>query len=334
MLAPVSERGARRRAAAGLIVCSIASAYTGLARAQSAPAGAPAITPVPTAAQIEARAAFERGVELARLERWAEALEEFRRSRSLNPRPSAAVNMASCLVRLGRAIEAVAAFEDYFRLVTDQAQEGARYTEAQQQLAVTRATIATATIAVTPADATVAIDGIDQPGTGARRTISLDPRAHRIVVSAPRHTSYTVDVSPRQGEQVTLAASLRRNTGATLTVTATPASATVAIDGRMAALSTPIALTEGRHNVVVRADQHETSERWIELTADDQRSVHVDLRPAQPRSIARSPWLWTGVGLGVAAVAATVITVVLLQPTTYGGTTNTVILGLSDGRGW
>lgn len=334
MLARVSERGARRRATAGLIACAIASAYAGHAHAQSAPSGAPAITVAPTAEQIEARAAFERGVELARLERWAEALEEFRRSRALNPRPSAAVNMASCLVRLGRAIEAVAAFDDYFRLVTDPAQEGARYTDARQQLAVTRATIATATISVTPADATVAIDGIEQPGTGAARRISLDPRAHRIVVSAPRHTSYTVDVSPRQGEQVTLAASLRRNTGATLTVTATPASATVAIDGRVAALSTPVALNEGRHSVVVRANDHETSERWVELTADDQRAVHVDLRPAQPRSVARSPWLWTGVGVGVAAITATVLAIVLTQPSTYGGSTNTVILGLHDGRGW
>lgn len=93
--------------------------------------------------------------ELARLERWAEALEEFRRSRALVARTSAAANIASCLVRLGRAIEAVAAFDDYFRLVTDPVAEGSRFVEAQQQLAVTRATIATAVIAVTPADATI-----------------------------------------------------------------------------------------------------------------------------------------------------------------------------------
>lgn len=280
--------------------------------------------------EIEARAAFERGVEFARLERWAEALEEFRRSRALVARASAAINVASCLVRLGRAIEAVAAFDDYFRLVLDPAQEGSRYAEAQRQVAVTRATIATASITVSPADALINIDGIDAPGTGAARSLLLDPRAHRIVVTAPRHEPYTVEVSPRQGEQLTLVAQLRRITSATLTVTATPRAATLVVDGRSASLSVPLTLSEGRHELVLRAAEHDASERWIELEAGASSNLHVDLRPTRAPSVARSPWLWAGVGVGVAAIATVVLVIALQPPPLYGGTTNVVVSGQRD----
>ena len=280
--------------------------------------------------EIEARAAFERGVEFARLERWAEALEEFRRSRALVPRASAAINVASCLVRLGRAIEAVAAFDDYFRLVTDPAQEGARYVEAQRQVAVTRATIATATITVSPADATITVDGVVAPGTGTARSLLLDPRSHRIAVSAARHEPYSVEVSPRQGEQLTLVAQLRRITQGTLTVTANPRTATLELDGRSAALGAPLTIGEGRHGLVLRAPEHDPSERWIDVEAGASSSLHVDLRPVRAPSVARSPWLWTGVGIGVAAITAVVLVVALQPPALYGGTTNTVVLGLRD----
>ncbi len=279
---------------------------------------------------IEARAAFERGVEFARLERWAEALEEFRRSRTLVPRASAAINMASSLVRLGRAIEAVAAFDDYFRLVTDPAQEGARYADAQRQLAITRETIAVASITVAPADATITVDGVNANAnaTGAARQIQLDPRAHHIVVTAPRHEPYIVDVTPRQGERITLVAQLRRIASSTLTVTATPRTAALHIDGRSAALSTPLTLAEGRHSLVLTAPEHERSERWIDLEAGASSNLHVDLSAARP-SVVRSPWLWTGVAAGVVAIAV-VVAIVAIPPPSYGGTTDIVVLGHRD----
>jgi hypothetical protein len=324
--------GARSRSvvlAACVALAGLCGDRTALAQSQapSSPVAAPSGDP-PAMQAIEARSAFERGVEFARLERWAEALEEFRRSRTLVPRASAAINMASSLVRLGRAIEAVAAFDDYFRLVTDPAQEGARYAEAQRQLAITRETIAVASITVAPADATITVDGVIATATGAERQIQLDPRAHHIVVTAPRHEPYTVDVTPRQGERVTLVAQLRRIATSTLTVTATPRTATLQIDGRRVGLATPLTLSEGRHSLALTAPDHERSERWIDLEAGASSNLHVDLSAARP-SIVRSPWLWTGVAAGVVAIAV-VVALVAIPPPSYGGTTDIVVLGHRD----
>jgi hypothetical protein len=282
--------------------------------------------PAPSA-ELEARAAFERGVALSRAERWGEALEDFRRSRALNARPSAAFNVASCLVRLGRAVEAVEAFDDYFRLATDPAQEGPRYAEAQQQLAATRATIATASFTVSPSDAVITIDGVEAPGTGAARSLRLDPRSHRVVVSAPRHEPFSATVAPRQGERLSLVASLRRITIATITVTATPATATLTVDGVAASLGRPLSLSEGRHGLRLAAPEHEPSERWVQLSSGETSTLHVDLPGARAPSALRSPWLWTGVGVAVAGIAATAIYFAIPAPL-YGGTTNTVIQGL------
>ncbi|MBL8679995.1 MAG: hypothetical protein JNK05_12550 [Myxococcales bacterium] len=307
-----------------------------VAHAQQAPSEARANSPAniaPNADELQAREAFERGVALARDERWAEALEAFRRSRALAARPSAAFNMASCLVRLGRAIDAVASFEDYFRLVTDPQQEGARYADAQRQMAATRQTIASATVTVSPPDAVITVDGLEAPGAGATRRIALDPRAHRIVVSAARHESFVTEVAPSQGERLTIAAALRRIGSASLSVTATPSNATLLIDAQPARLATALSLVEGRHNVVVSAAEHEQHTQWVTLVAGDARSVHVDLRPARRGgTVLQSPWLWTGVAVGVAAVTtAVVLGVVLSQPPApYDGTTGRVFQGLSD----
>lgn len=303
-----------------------------VALAQQAPVATGATSAQSSDDERVAREAFERGVVLARDERWAEALEAFRRARTLTARPSAAFNMASCLVRLGRAIEAVAAFEDYFRLVTDPVQEGSRFTDAQRQLAVTRQTIAAATITVSPEDAVITVDGIEVPGAGAMRRVLLDPRSHRIVVSAPRHESFSSDVAPSQGERLTIAASLRRVGSVTLSVTATPSNAALTVDSQPARLGAALSLVEGRHSVVVSAAEHETHTRWVSLVAGDVRSVHVDLRPARRTSALQSPWLWSGVAVGVAAVTtAVVLGVVLSQPLApYDGTTGRVFQGSSD----
>ena len=50
----------------------------------------------------EARVLFERGLALTDEERWAEALEYFRRSRAISERPSGVYNAAVALYHLGR----------------------------------------------------------------------------------------------------------------------------------------------------------------------------------------------------------------------------------------
>ena len=59
-----------------------------VARAQDVP------PPTDATAALEARTLFEDGVRMSRDERWAEALDRFRRSRALVPRPSTLFNIA------------------------------------------------------------------------------------------------------------------------------------------------------------------------------------------------------------------------------------------------
>lgn len=53
-----------------------------------------------------ARALFTEGVEHARNERYAEAVDQFTRAQAIYPAPAIAFNLASALVRLGRLVEA------------------------------------------------------------------------------------------------------------------------------------------------------------------------------------------------------------------------------------
>lgn len=66
-------------------------------------------------------------------------------------------------------------------------------------------------------------------------------------------------------------------------------------------------LSEGEHRVEVTLLDHQRFERVVRLSAQRPQRVRVQLSP-QP-SVARSPWLWTGVGAVV--LGATIATVVL-----------------------
>jgi outer membrane biosynthesis protein TonB len=63
-----------------------------------------------------AKALFREGYELAVEEKWAEALEKLEASRSLIERPSTVFNIGTTLLRLGRAKDAVAAFERFLEI--------------------------------------------------------------------------------------------------------------------------------------------------------------------------------------------------------------------------
>ena len=56
----------------------------------------------------QARTLFVEGVELAKVERWAEALAAFQRSSDLVARPSTSYNIANALYRLDKPVEALA----------------------------------------------------------------------------------------------------------------------------------------------------------------------------------------------------------------------------------
>lgn len=318
---------------ASIALCAGALALPALGAAQTPPA-----TQSPAQAELEARSAFEQGVALARAERWGEAAEAFRRSRRLVARPSAALNLANSLVRLGHAIEAVAAFEDYLRLVADPAAEGERYTSAQTQLAVTRQSIARAFLTIDPLDATLLLDGQiadAQPASPATREVLMDPRSHTLEVRREGCAAHQQTVAPGPGERIELRVALRCELAASLRITALPGTATLSIDGASAALDTALQLPPGRHGLTLQSPGYLQHDQWITLRSGEQATLHFSLtaRPVVQRSMVSNPWLWTGVGLGVAAVATAIVLGVVLAPRDlYGGTTGMVLETLRDPR--
>src|SRR5687768_2935276 len=109
-------------------------------------------TPLDTS-QAEAQALFRRGVELGEHERWAEALENFRRSRDLAERPNTVFNIGFALSRLGGFLQAIEAFDRYLALTEGEATE--RRSEAIRLRGQALASLGEISLHVGPPDARV-----------------------------------------------------------------------------------------------------------------------------------------------------------------------------------
>lgn len=79
------------------------------------PRRAVAETPPPTAAQLESRAAFDRGVRLYDLGEFAAAIVEFKRAYELAETPALLFNIAQAHAQLGAHQEALFLYESYLR---------------------------------------------------------------------------------------------------------------------------------------------------------------------------------------------------------------------------
>jgi hypothetical protein len=293
-------------------------------------AGAPQPTEPPAANPLsaEARAAFERGVELSLEEQWGEALREFRRSLELVPRASTAFNVASTLVRIGRHVEAVAAYELYLR-IADPAAEGARFQNAQAQLAVERRAVATLVLNVTPVEAQLRVDGQVDPSTGATRAVLVDPGTHTIEVTAPRHRAFTTQLRVAAGERSPVRVSLEAVTSATLEVVPNVERATVRVDGAAFGRG-PRSISAGPHEIVVECPEYEPFRRRVTLLPEASLRVDASLS-RRTRPPGANPVLWTAVGVGAAAVITAIVLGVTLSSQTpeFQTSTGIVIQGLS-----
>lgn len=131
--------------------------------------------------EATARALFEEGIALGEQGRWGEAEARFARSSRLLPTTSALLNLAVARYRLSRPVaglDALRQFEQLPGLTEDDrvAAEQVR-TELQALLAQLRLT-------VEPAHAALTVDGQPVPGTGAARTVPLDPGQHSLSIAA------------------------------------------------------------------------------------------------------------------------------------------------------
>jgi hypothetical protein len=159
--------------------------------------------PMRTYAQDDdARSLFREGLQLADQERWGEAIVYFRRSRTLEDRPSTMFNLGVALLRAAQYNEALVVFEDFQR-ASDPVRDAESRAEVERFAAMARSSRARLELRVDPSAAVLSIDGQASDSTGATREIWLDPGRHVILVEAPGHTSRTLHLSFLPGEQTT-----------------------------------------------------------------------------------------------------------------------------------
>ena len=169
-------------------------------------------TPETAAAQeagtrAEARASFEKGIALAKADRWADALTAFRRSARLVSRPSTSYNIANALYRLERPVEALSELKEYDRMPEVRSDPAARERSATLRTLI-RDAVGEIRLIVTPDDARLFVDEWPSVLEGQERILLLDPGTHSIRVTheayEPHRQELRVERGGRQAHAIEL----------------------------------------------------------------------------------------------------------------------------------
>jgi len=149
----------------------------------------------PTAAEVAAaRELFEEGLKLEDKGQWVEALERFRKVAAVKTTPQVRFHVALCLENTGKLVDALVEFQ---RAQTDAEKEGATsvVSASAKHVADLKDRIPRVVVTAPTVDGlTITIDGIAVTTSLVGSAIPLDPGKHTIVVSAPKHSSFTKDI--------------------------------------------------------------------------------------------------------------------------------------------
>lgn len=323
-----ARRSATRAWLASLPIVLASLSLHPIAHAQPAAASSAAPSAAPSAeVQAEARRLFEAGRDHADAERWPDAVTAFEGSRALLERPSTLFNLASALVRVGRALDALETVEALER-IADPDRDRALLSGMAELRARAESSLRHVVLTVTPDTAIVEVDGQPVEGAGARRELMLDPGPHAATVSLRGFTTERVDIALGQDA---VAVTLRPR-AARVHVEPSLTSAAVSVDGIARGLGVvDIELEPGQHVLEVTAHGHETLTREIEVEPGDELTVAADLvRVAVVVEAGPDVPLILGLTLGGVLVIAGLATAlgVAYGTTTEapsGGTANTVI---------
>jgi hypothetical protein len=129
--------------------------------------------------KAEARALFEEGVGLAEENRWTEALEAFQSSNELVSRASTSYNIANALYRLNRPVDALAELDEHDRMPATLRSKSAQK-RSRELRALVRESVAEVMLSVSPASATILVDGWPSTLAGSERLLLLNPGNHFI----------------------------------------------------------------------------------------------------------------------------------------------------------
>ena len=143
-------------------------------RSQPAPSGQPGPGSSPDAATDAYRQHMDNGVKLYQDKNYAAAIAEFDAAYKLRPRASPLVNISLCQKGLFNYPKAIAALETALGKHADSMSEADK-SAAAETVKDMRALLAQVTIELSPANATVSVDGEDLAASATARPIPLGP---------------------------------------------------------------------------------------------------------------------------------------------------------------
>jgi len=271
----------------------------------SAPAGAQPAPPAQLVAVDEARAAYEAGIAHLDGRRYQEAALALERSRALREVPVVLYNLALAHRGLGQYRRAVGLFDRYL--------ESPGAGVAPERIAAVRAereelerALVHATITVTPASATLRVDGGDP--RPSPETLELDPGPHVLEWSAPAHRPHREPITATPGQRRPFTVALEPIREGRLQVDASYPSVEIAIDGvRVGVGRVDRELPVGDHVVTLRAASYRDVRRRVTV----QPGVTVRVVVTMERQ-GTPGWVLPVVIVGAAAVAGAVVAGVLI----------------------
>lgn len=155
----------------------------------------------PVAAQAPSREAlaqalFDEAKALYEKESWDAACEKFQSSHELDPRGGTLFNLALCREKQGRTASAWSAFAEAKNLSSKEGRKE-RVSFAEARLRELERTVPRLRVRVTRSapNLVVRLDGQVLPEAAWDTAVPVDPGAHQLEASAPRHTKFLVSVT-------------------------------------------------------------------------------------------------------------------------------------------
>jgi hypothetical protein len=310
----------------GFLLAALFAAMPHASADEPAPASSSAST---DAATERGRAAYQRGVTLAKAEQWGDALAAFEEAAAARDAPVVEANIAYCQRALGHY---VAAREITTKLLANPAGLApSQIEDAKGYLSEFERVLVKVKVTLDPTSATLTVDGrpltpatesgvflagIAKAGDGTAPgprefTIVLDPGSHLFRASRPGHQDAVVQRSYRPGDATSLNLTLDE-LPATIAIRSEPASAIVRVDKREVGVA-PIEVQRkaGQYRVEVVQDKYESYAATLNLHPGQRADLTAKLI-LYKEPLTKKWWFWTG---AVAVVAAgAIVTYVVTRP--------------------
>ncbi|MDO9021841.1 MAG: hypothetical protein Q8S73_30475 [Deltaproteobacteria bacterium] len=251
----------------------------------------------PSAAQAQegdARALFQRGVQLLEDARFAEAASSLERSLAVREVPPVLYNLALAYRGVGAYLRAIETFERFLAVAGPR--EPLRR-DATTIIGDLRAAIGGVRLVVRGAPTEVRVDERVIGSADLDTTLRLDPGRHVFEARRAGHrpTLRALTLAPGASAEVTLDAA-ESPLPATLEVTVNVDAATVVVDGRPRGRER-FELAPGVHVLEVSAPGHVGDHRELDLAPG--RDEHVVVTLANRPSVLTRWWFWTGAAVVV-----------------------------------